>query len=308
MRRYSQFDKIPRGNASNELTDGCLVLEGGAFRGLYTQGVLDCFMMNNLNFSCVVGVSAGALGGMNYVSGQIGRSARANLGYRHDGNYIGLSAIKKSHSVIRLDFLFDEFNRLEPLDETRFYDTARRFAVVATDCQTGKTKYFEKGIQSDFLRAIKASASMPFVSPTVSIDGTPYLDGGCSCKIPYRWAVENGFSKIVVVKTREHGFRSKAHEIRAADEFYKKYPEFAKSLKASNITYNRECDGVDKLRSSGRIFVIEPSKRVDVKAVEPNVEKLGSLYWLGYNDANKSLQKLNKFLSDGGRPVRLERQ
>ena len=43
-----------------------LVLEGGGMRGLYTAGVLDTFMENNINVDGVIGVSAGALFGANF--------------------------------------------------------------------------------------------------------------------------------------------------------------------------------------------------------------------------------------------------
>ena len=38
-----------------------LVLEGGAMRGIYTAGVLDVFLENQIHFDGVIGVSAGAL-------------------------------------------------------------------------------------------------------------------------------------------------------------------------------------------------------------------------------------------------------
>ena len=37
---YTDISKIPSGHASGTVTPGCIVLEGGAFRGLYSQGVL----------------------------------------------------------------------------------------------------------------------------------------------------------------------------------------------------------------------------------------------------------------------------
>ena len=36
-----------------------LVLEGGAMRGMFTAGVLDVFMENNIKVTDIVGVSAG---------------------------------------------------------------------------------------------------------------------------------------------------------------------------------------------------------------------------------------------------------
>ena len=76
----------------NDLT---LVLEGGAFRSLYTSGILDVLLKNNIEANCVIGVSAGALTGMNYVSKQIGRSKDINIGFRDDKKICWNRSIKK---------------------------------------------------------------------------------------------------------------------------------------------------------------------------------------------------------------------
>ena len=129
---------IPHGQASETLVPGCLVLEGGAFRGLYTQGFLDGMMEQGLNLACVIGVSAGALAGVNYVAGQIGRSARTNILYRHDSRYIGAKSLLHSHSILDVGFLTEERGVLEPLDQDRFGRQAQRFVAVATNCETGE--------------------------------------------------------------------------------------------------------------------------------------------------------------------------
>lgn len=126
---FSGLDRLPKGLASEQLTEGCVVLEGGAFRGLYTSGVLDALMEAGINLSCTVGVSAGALNGMNYVSGQIGRSGRLNLTYRHDSRYVGLKAIRKNRGVIGFDFILKNVNKEDPLNEERFFRPDRRFIV-----------------------------------------------------------------------------------------------------------------------------------------------------------------------------------
>ena len=184
IKTYNELSKIPHGHADKSITPGCIVVEGGAFRGLYNQGVLDALMENNINFACTIGTSAGALAGFNYVAGQIGRSARANLTYRHYTDYVGRGALAHAYSPIRLDFLFNDYNAIEPFDEKTFFSPERRFVAVATDCTTGKTAYFEKGKCRDIFSAIKASASMPSISPMIDVDGRPCLDGGCSCRIP----------------------------------------------------------------------------------------------------------------------------
>ena len=68
---YSRLGELPRGRASERITPGCLVLEGGALRGTYSVGVMDALMEADINLQATVGVSAGALNGISYVSGQI---------------------------------------------------------------------------------------------------------------------------------------------------------------------------------------------------------------------------------------------
>ena len=45
--------------------------------------------------------------------------------------------------------------------------------------------------------------------PFIYIDETPYLDGGLSDSIPYEKAFADGCDKVVVVLTREAGYRKK---------------------------------------------------------------------------------------------------
>lgn len=292
---YSKIGSIPTGSAPDNLIAGCLVLEGGAFRGLYTQGVLDAWMQRGINFQCTLGVSAGALAGVSYVSGQIGRSARANLGHRHDRQYIGATALRKSRSLIRLDFLLQDFNEIEPLDEARFQDPRRRFLVEATDCRTGTPVFWERG-QCDIMAAAKASASMPFVTPMVPVEGVPCLDGGCSCGIPYDWALAQGFEKIVVVRTRDRAFRKKPKERNTAEAVYRRWPEFARAVDRIAPTYNELCDRLEGLEQIGRIFVQAPERPIRVSRVEGNLEKLGALYWQGYTEGLNAILALSAYL------------
>lgn len=138
---------------------------------------------------------------------------------------------------------------------------------------------------------------MPFISPMVELDGKKFLDGGCSCAVPYQWAIDEGYRKIVVVRTREHGYRDADAKVKnTAKRVYRRHQEFATALDESSVRYNRQCDEMDRLSEEGRIFVIEPSEPVNVARVEGDMEKLGALYWLGYHDAEEKLEALKDYL------------
>lgn len=293
---YSHMDQIPTGQATTDLLEGCLVLEGGAFRGLYTQGILDTLMLHNINLSCVIGVSAGALGGMDYVSGQIGRSARINIGYRHDSRYMGAQAFLNSRSILDVGFLTEDRGIVEPFDDERFMRPEQRFVAVATNCLTGEPTYFEKGACTDIALVVRASATMPYLAPMVVVDEVPYLDGACSCKVPYEWALEQGFKKIVVVRTRDVSYRKPRHDSNMAQRIYRDYPNLAQSLQTVDDYYNHQCDEIERLHAEGRLFRFAPSEPVTIGKLEGDLEKLGDLYWLGCYDCFAGLDSLRTYL------------
>ncbi|MCQ2428099.1 MAG: patatin-like phospholipase family protein [Clostridia bacterium] len=293
---YSGLDSLPTGTASRDITEGCIVIEGGAFRGLYNQGVLDALMVNGINFRTAVGVSAGALAGMNYISGQIGRSARANLTYRHDSRFVGVQAFLNCGSILDVDFLLKTYESIDPLDVERLMEPERRLVAVATSVIDGRAHYYDRENCSDLLAAVKASASMPYISPMVEVDGTPCLDGGCSCNIPYRWAIEQGFEKIVVIKTRARGYRNEPKQKRLPYKYYKNNIEFARTLAGNEIAYYKQLEEIEALERDGRLFVVAPSEPPEVGRIEKSMEKLGELYWLGYNDMTAALPALREYL------------
>ena len=295
MKVYSKIDALPTGKTSNEITKGCLVLEGGGWKGLYTLGVLDYLMEKGINFSSVVGVSAGALSALGYVAGQIGWGARIDLTYRHDKNYCGIGAFRRDHGITGFSYLFDDILREHPLNEARLNDPARCLAVSATNLQTGEVEYFEKG-SCDIFKAVRASASVPYVTRPVVIGGIPYLDGGCAEKIPFPWSETCGEKKIVVVRTRELSYRRKPETSKLAGRIYRKYPNFVKSLEAVNENYNCMVELLEKKAAADEIFMIAPSEPVTVSRFDGDMEKLGALYWLGYHDMEGSIERLDRYL------------
>lgn len=299
-KNYSKINQIPSGHSKENIVEGCLCLEGGAFRGCYTAGVLDCMMENDINLETTVGVSAGSLCGLLYVSGDIGKAARINLLYRHDKRYVGWKAFANNRGLIGFDFAFNGVS--QAFDAERFYSTKRRFLAVATSLDTGKATYFEKGKTIDILKACQASASMPFISAPVIVEGNRYLDGGVACRIPYSWAMNEGFNKIVVVLTRERGFRnnSKGKLMESAKLLYHNYHTFAERLSHSIDEGNRVYEQIDKLVDEGKIFAIYPSKPIDISRLEGDVDKLAELYYMGYQDCQNQLADLKEYLNIHG--------
>ena len=277
-----------------------LLLEGGSLRGLYTAGVLDTFMENDLYFPAVAGVSAGSLNAMNYVSRQPGRSASINLRYRHDPRYFGPKAALRGGSVFGLQFMLHDVKKEVPFDEEMFRNGGMRMIAVATNVATGKPAYFEKGkTDFDFNEAVRASASLPLASTPVMLDGQPYLDGGCSCPIALNWALNQGFEKIVVITTRQKEFRKTMPSQRMVelyDDFYGDKPLFLADMLTQEMRYNALLDQIDALEDEGRICVIRPDEPVGIGRFEGSTEKLTELYIRGYKEMQQKLDGMMEYL------------
>lgn len=295
------LEYLPNGTASEKVTKGCLVLEGGAFRGIYTSGILDFLMQHDINFECVVGVSAGALNGVNYVAGQIGRAAHINLRYRNDPRYVGRKCYATNGGVIGFDFILGDMEYIPTLDVKRLMFGGRRFVAAASNMVTAKTDYFENNDSIEKLyKGVQASATMPYISKPVMIDDVPYLDGGCIARVPYKWAIDQGYEKIVVVRTRDLSYRKKPNYERRymfTKRIFSKYPEFAEIIAHSHDGYNKECDELEKLAKDGRIFMISPTKPITIGRLEKNVDKLAKLYNDALIDAGDYYPKLVKYLN-----------
>ena len=295
MKVYSKIDEIKLKNAKDNLVDGVLALQGGAFRGVYTSGVLDCLMENDINLNTCVGISAGALNGVNYISGNIGRSAKINLEYRHNPNWVGYKALKSDRGIVGFSFIFNKITDKLPFNYNRFYSKDRTLYALVTNINTGLQEAITNHQKELIFTAVKASASMPYISQPVKINDNYYLDGGCKFQSPIRFSLTLN-KKIVYVATRDINYREDESRQTGRFNIYRKYPKFIKSLDESNKRYNQDSDLIDELVKEGKVFRIAPSKPINIKRFEGDMEKLGALYQLGYNDCKRNISALKKFL------------
>lgn len=274
-----------------------LILEGGGLRGIYTAGVLDAFMKNKIKVDTVIGVSAGALFGINYLSNQRGRVIRYNLDNIKNKNYMGISSLIRTGNIMNKDFCFDKLiYETDPFDFDTFNKSKTDFYCVVTNVVTGKPEYIKIDDIENQLEYLRASGSMPVVSRIVHIRGKEYLDGGISDSVPIKWGLKNGYKKIIVVETRPKDYRKKKHNNFLFKKFYKNYPKFVETYSNRYKVYNKTKEYIELLEKEKRVFVIRPSELVKISRIEKNKDKIQEMYRLGMKDANNKLKDLKKYL------------
>lgn len=283
---------------SDAITPGCLVLESGAFRGIYQQGVLDALLEAGINMQCTIGVSVGALNGAAYAAGMKGQAFRFVMDHLGDSRFVGFRALQENHCPIGFRFMFEQLREWDEQAMSRFFDPRRRFVTVATNMETGSAEYAERKHGKRMFGEVIASASMPYISRPVVIGGVPYLDGGCSVRVPWQWAFEEGYSKVIVVRTRSQGFRYDINPavMAAAKARYRKYPAFADTLGKIRHQYNKQAEQLEKLAEAGKICMISPTEDTLRHLLDRDRKSLIRMYQDGYQATWKQMQMIKNYL------------
>lgn len=285
------------------MKDAALVLEGGATRGVFTTGVLDCLMDKDMYLAHVIGVSMGACNAISYVSGQRGRTRDCLIHQEKEYDfYYGWKDIVKERSIMNMDMLFDKYPKeYFPFDFDTYFASEIECELVTTNCLTGKAEYMtEREDEERLMQIARASSSMPFASSMLMIDDVPYLDGGIADSIPVFRAVELGYKKIVVVLTRGAGYRKKVPTKASAAmcrRMYKDYPKAAHAIILRNQMYNRTLNMLESLERKGSIFVIRP-QMTTISRVEKDYQKLMNFYQHGYDTMEREYENLLKYLDE----------
>lgn len=275
-----------------------LVLEGGGMRTLFTAGVLDAFLDKDIKVNGIVGVSAGALFGVNYVSKQKERSVRYNKKYANEKGYMGLyswlttgNAVNKEFAFYRVPFKLDKFN------EEEFEKAKTDFYVVMTNIESGKPEYVLIRNVFKQMEYFRATSALPFASKIVEINDKKYLDGGISDSIPIEFCESLGYDKIIVVLTRpENNYKE--------DKFsflyklvYRKYPNLVDRLVNMGKDYEIVLKKIKDLENEEKIFVIRPPKILKIGRLEKNENKIQNVYDIGLNTGKKEIDDLLKYLN-----------
>lgn len=276
-----------------------LVLEGGAMRGIYTAGVLDIFNENKIKVDGVIGVSAGCVHGVNYISEQNGRSIRYTLKYRNDKRYMSVKSLLKTGNMVETDFCYHEIpEKLDPFDNDTYMKSGIDFYTVSSNVETGRAEYLKCKDVFKQIDLIRASASMPFVSQIVETEGFKLLDGGICDSVPVKKFMEMGYDRIVVILTKPIGYIPKPNNAFLSKKMYGKYPEFVDALITRHLRYIENLNYVNKLEEEGKIMVIRPSRTVNISRTEKNLARIWEMYELGRENAEERLEEVKEWLKN----------
>ena len=276
-----------------------LVLEGGGMRALFTAGVLDALLdIKELDIDGIVGVSAGALFGVNYVSEQKERAIRYNKKYARDKRYMGFYSWITTGNAVNEEFAFYEIPfKLDVFDQEKFKQSKIDFYVVMTNVESGKPEYVLIKDVFKQMEYLRATSALPFASKIIEINGKKYLDGGISDSIPIDYCEGLGYDKIILVLTRPKNTHKEDKLNFLYKLVYRKYPNLVERLINMGKDYEVVLKKIEDLENKNKIFVIRPPKVLKIGRLEKNEDKIQNVYDIGLNTGIKEKENLLKYLN-----------
>ena len=276
-----------------------LVLEGGGMRALFTAGVLDALLdVKELDIDGIIGVSAGALFGANYISGQKERAIRYNKKYARDKRYMGLHSWITTGNAVNKEFAFYELPfKLDVFDQEKFKESKIEFHVVMTNVENGQAEYVLIEDVFEQMEYLRATSALPFASKIIEINGKKYLDGGISDSIPIDYCQSLGYDKIILVLTRPENTYKEDKLNFLYKLVYRKYPNLVERLINMGKDYEVVLKKIKDLETEKKIFVIRPPKVLKIGRLEKNEDKIQNVYDIGLNTGKKEIDNLLKYLN-----------
>jgi predicted patatin/cPLA2 family phospholipase len=278
-----------------------LVLEGGAFRGLFTSGIIDVMMAHDVWPDGLIGVSAGAAFGCNYKSRQAGRAIRYNKAYAHDPRYSGIRSLLTTGDYFNAQFAYHTMPRqLDVFDNEAFNANPMQFYAVCTDVETGKAVYKHLEQASDTTYDwIRASASMPLVSRVIDLEGHKLLDGGVADSIPLAYFESIGYDRNVVILTQPEGYLKEHNKLMPLLRLsLRKYPKMIEALDQRHLMYNRQLDYVSEAEREGRCLVIRPKEHLPIGHISHNPDEMQRVYDMGREEGERRIADIIRFYNE----------
>ncbi len=277
-----------------------LVLEGGGSRGIFTAGVLDFFMENNVEFENVIGVSAGAIHATSYLSKQIGRSKLVSTQHVGNKKYCSFSNLIKTGNIFETEYAYNLIpNKFNPFDYDTYEKSEMKLYAGVTNVETGEAEYIELKNLKKSMDALRASASLPMVSQIVEFEGKKLLDGGMADSIPIKKSIEMGYDKNIIVLTQPLDYQKSADKNGLIMKLlYKKYPGIVKAMKNRHIMYNETTNFIKELEKDGKVFVVRPEEKLAAGRIEKDKEKLEAVYKVGYELTKERFSDMIKYLEN----------
>lgn len=281
-----------------------LIDVGGGMKCAYSAGLYDYFMDNGIEFDYYLGVSAGSMNLISYISGERGRNIRMYRLAAEGNEYLSLSSLVHNGTYMNYDKVAEDFyseNGHDPFNFNAFYNSDKPFVVATTRAHDGTTIYFDKTDMRDrnsIIHILSASCCIPVASKPIVIDDVEYFDGGLAEPIPFRRAFDDGCDNIVVVlSATAYERREKIPGVNLlGSAILKEYPAINDVVEDRPAVYNYMIRCIREYELKGRALLLSPEDIPGAFTLSKDADTVNALYDNGYRDGMECKKEILRLL------------
>ncbi len=264
-----------------------LVLEGGGAKGSYQIGACKAIQELGIGIGAVAGTSIGALNGAMIVQGELEKAyelwynispsqvfdieeARLeelrNLEISHDGLLYFMKKAKEIAQSKGLDITFIKKLLHEIINEKKLRESKMIFGFVTVSLSDMKPlELFLNDVpHGKVVEYLLASANLPAFKQE-KIDGKLFMDGGFYDNLPLNMLVDQGYKKIIAIRTKALGRTRKISDRKVNIQYISSEENLGRILdfNQTQARFNLQLGYHDVLRTfqglKGRKYYLEPT-------------------------------------------------
>ena len=286
----------------NNVFKTALLFEGGSMRASYSCAVAAFLLEKGVFFDNVYGVSAGSSNAVNYVSRDADRVIRSFTDFIQLPEIGDWKTFVHGEGLLNAHWIYQESGLPDaplPFDFDTFKANPAHTTLVAFERDTGRDRYFrdwEMVSLDDLMIRVRASSTLPIVMPPPCIDGLYYYDGGFAMGggLPLDLIREDGFQKLLVVRTRPRGYR-RGKGYGWARLMLNHRPYLRDALLRRDLGYNESCERLERMERDGDAYVFYCDD-ITISGMERDFHDLGHNFELGYSQVKREWPRIFDFL------------
>jgi predicted patatin/cPLA2 family phospholipase len=219
-------DRVDEGSLPGQRTDQhrvALAIEGGGMRGTVSAGMALALHEAGVTnaFDAVYGASAGAITGAWLLSDTPEKlTGWADPAYARA--MIRLSNLWRGKPMVDVHHLVEHiYANVANMNFHAILGNPIEYHPLATDCATGESTDLRPllAAPADVRLAIRASAALPFLAgPPITLAGRQFYDAGLAESVPYRTALAQDATHVLVLRSRPPATTAKTAAKAAAAE------------------------------------------------------------------------------------------
>lgn len=256
-----------------------LVIQGGGFKTAFSAGVLDAFLAKNYNpFDVYVGVSGGANAMTYFLNGEYKKCIQSIHVLIDDPKFINYKQLFTSGVFMNVDFFEEIAKDLVPVNIPEIIENHghKSIGIVATNRTSGKPEYLTPTAEN-WVSCLIASCAIPFVTKAKhEINGHEYMDGSWSDPLPVQWAVDQGATDILVIRTSFADLKEKQSLPNfLGEKYFKNHPGLTNIFSKQHVKFNESID-----------YILNPPTGIKIQQIAPEQKlKTG-----GYTNSKVALE------------------